>query len=449
MPPSLPDLPFEVRCNIYRYLLVDEHVSETKEEPSSHSEVYGPLGGRNVLRPEFCTALFRVSKEILSETVSFFHTQNKFVMFRTPWLSLYRQGLPMYPSLEAAEGSSESCSLPEVLLDMKISPSRDPTEQVSMHEGTRLRIYIFSLKHLPMFARLLYHIKDGWRSFNHLANWNYLHFGLRLKSSYCSVRPSAIQTVLLEAAKEFGKGPSRCPPSPSDPFFLSKIDKKLISCFSGDFEADLGTFMQQTMADQELVTLLDDARFWIEHGNRSRDSWAFDKMGYGYSKASTVLFHAWEHCPGINWKVPVFSTAEKREVARMRNALGIEWVRSYSMRGHYCGALREIRRMSDFVPGFDQTLKKPLSVENVGLILLNALFLRQDGYLHGAQVLLNVTRDQLPATPTALLDDFEEARADIEGPRDGAFTMALVMKMLTSVDPESKHFDSCEALKQQ
>jgi hypothetical protein len=82
--PSFHLLPLEIRWKIYSHLLFDENVAETTEDKK--------------LRLRFATALFTASRQISSESLDFFYSENTFLLLETNIKELFsaaQDAIPM------------------------------------------------------------------------------------------------------------------------------------------------------------------------------------------------------------------------------------------------------------------------------------------------------------------------------------------------------------------
>ena len=140
------------------------------------------------------------------------------------------------------------------------------------------------------------------------------------------------------------------------------------------------------------------------------------------------------------------STTEKQKYLGTQVLLRVEQIKCDSKKGEHSSARSKMRELFfDLIePGrdlYDPPVTSFSRGELAGLWLLRALFQRQDGDMRAARASLGKAQGKLPGAFSAIHDDFEAARIDVEGSTDGKVAMDLSTEFLTSVNPGSKYFD--------
>ena len=160
-------LPFELRCQIYSYLLIDINVAapDFLRDPPLDVSLW-PCGlvkpqiravGRRRLYTQFSVALFRVSKQLSEETLEFFYSKNKFVSFHGLSSFIEHDASGYFPAIRITSRSRREglTQIQNVAVEVEVA-FRDGClwvgNKASGHRQNET--YVFSARHLPILVAL-------------------------------------------------------------------------------------------------------------------------------------------------------------------------------------------------------------------------------------------------------------------------------------------------------
>ena len=199
--PSFLDLPFELRRMVYSHLLLDTNVMDMLQW-------YGlpntpPRSLEECFQPVFCTALFRVSKQVSIESLEYFYTENAFIAVQSCFKSTLDYISIQIPHLFPESSAHQT----DKALDRKfpLTLHMDTDEQGLPHSQSIVRKekVVFALKHLPKVLTMLKY-DEGW-GYTYYPNKAFcLHFTLNLKrGEYDFSQKPRITTSIYSALKVF------------------------------------------------------------------------------------------------------------------------------------------------------------------------------------------------------------------------------------------------------
>ncbi|KAI4155226.1 MAG: hypothetical protein LQ340_001136 [Diploschistes diacapsis] len=140
-------LPIEIRLDIYSYLLEDTKVTEM-DQGIGHQKHH------EWLRPNYCTALFTVNKQLSKESLEFFYMKNSFISFnfQESYLAYtaYRlfAAVRLQPTLQGGKGPKSENLLATITLQEQYRQAR------TLFNSEQYQL-VFSVKHLETFATIL------------------------------------------------------------------------------------------------------------------------------------------------------------------------------------------------------------------------------------------------------------------------------------------------------
>ena len=170
------DLPLELRREVYSYLLLDSSVFNVDERHDGFGDFLrsGPTHGdlfpgmrcasslpsrrfdqRRLPRLNFCTSLFTTNKRLSDESLQYFYTENKFVLFDLDLWGVGRYASRLIPLVCMDEYSTKDTRFLTKNLPMIVTMSFKFRRQCLIPGFASASRVVFAARHLEIFTMIL------------------------------------------------------------------------------------------------------------------------------------------------------------------------------------------------------------------------------------------------------------------------------------------------------